>query len=90
MSTTINNQHVDEQITTTYEQSVEAGQQCVKDHPISAAALAIGGGVVVGLVCSVLLSSSEQQRRRSFVSEVAGQVNRSISQYLPDSMNFRR
>ena len=68
----------------------QSSEECVRDNPVSMAAVAVGVGAAVGLAAVVLLTSGEDRRRRSMIAHLSQQMSNRLGQYLPDSLYNNR
>ena len=68
----------------------QSSEQCVREHPLSSVAVAVGVGAAVGLVAAVMLTSGEDRRRRSMMAQLGQQMSNRFGQYLPDSIYSNR
>ena len=68
----------------------QSSEDCIRERPLTSAAIAVGAGAALGLLASVLLSSGEKRRRQGLMAQISQQVSDRLGQYVPDSVYRNR
>lgn len=67
------------------ETTFEASADCVKNNPVSAAAVVVGLGVITGIGVAAFLCGGEV-RQRSMIRKMSDQISDNVSKMIPNAL----